>query len=386
MSPTRLQADLLVVGGGPAGAAAASEAAATGLRVVLAEASPGPRDAVCGEFLSAEALPLLRDLDILDAVREAGPAEILRARFTAPRERELRFDLPGDRSLGISRRTLDEVMRAGAAARGATLLRGAKFHAPIRDASGRVVGAVLETADGPVRVEASALIGADGRCSAVARSLGLDAVARGARRCAIRAHFEPGRGMVDLAESVEIHVFAGGYVGMQPVQDGRVNVSAVIDEKLARALGGGALSILIAAASRSPAARARLEGARPAGAPRSLFPLDRRRRAVLGDGFLLAGDAACVVPPFAGEGITSAIHSGLLAARAAGEALARGDVSATGLAGYRRARREHLVPAHRVNRWLERLVYRPAVAGAVLAALDAVPSLTRGLVRRTRLA
>jgi len=93
-----------------------------------------------------------------------------------------------------------------------------------------------------------------------------------------------------------------------------------------------------------------------------------------------------VVPPFAGEGITSAIHSGLLAARAAGEALTRGDVSAAGLAGYRRARREHLGPAHRVNRWLERLVYRPDLAGPVLAALAAVPGLTRGLVRRTRLA
>ena len=192
--------------------------------------------------------------------------------------------------------------------------------------------------------------------------------------------------MRDLRGSVEIHLFPGGYVGMQPVEGGRINVSAVIEASAARSLGGGALRLLRRAASRNQEAAARLRGSRALGPPLSLFPLECRRAAVLGDGFLLAGDAARVVPPFSGEGIVAALRSGSLAGRAAAEALDRSDPSAAALAGYRRARRSQLASPLRVIGLLERLVYRPGLAGTHLGLLGRHPGWVQALVRATRFA
>jgi flavin-dependent dehydrogenase len=367
------EVDVLVIGGGPAGAAAAADLAGRGLQVMVVEQAEGPRDRVCGEFVSPEAIPLLERLGAL-ARLGAGLPRIDRARFTAPPRGELSFPLPGA-ALGIRRRRLDEAVLDEAARRGAIVLRGARFRDAIRDRRA-VRGAVIAGPDGEVRVGSRMLLGADGRASAVARALGLDRPAPGPPRLAVKAHFHPGPGMRGIEGRVEIHVFDGGYVGMQPVDGDLVNVSAAIDARLARAIGGGALRVLLQASGRSPAAAARLRGAEPAAPPVCLFPLDRRRAAVEGPGFLLAGDAAAVVPPFAGLGITAALRSGGLAGRAAAAALA-GEP-----APYLRSRRG-LDRARRRSQLLERLVHRPALAAPLLGLLR--PQAAAALARATRI-
>ena len=384
MSGRPRNVDVLVVGGGPAGAAAAAELAARGWSVLLAEAAPGPRDRVCGEFVSGEAVSMLAQLGALRDLEQAAVPQISRARFTAPGGHELIFRLPEESPapLGIRRRRLDEALLQAAARRGVDLLRGARFRGALRDAAGAVRGGILATADGPLEVRSRLLIGADGRASAVARSLGLDLPVRAPDRCAIKVHVRPGPGMAGLERQVEIHLFAGGYVGMQPVDGGLVNVSAVLTTSLARALGGGALRILLEAAARSDAARARLEGIDPAARPLALFPLDRRRTAVQGPGFLLAGDAAAVVPPFAGDGISAALRSGILTAEAADEAWGDSPKPLCA-AAYRRGRRRALAPSRRLSRLLEKLVHRPALAGPLLEVLG--PRTARALTRATRI-
>ena len=377
MTPPR--ADILVIGGGPAGATAAMALAERGARVVLAEAAAGPRDRVCGEFLSSEAVPDLRRLGIGDEILARRPAQITAARFTAPAGQELLVNLPGP-ALGISRRLLDEALLRQAMRRGVTVLRGTRFVAPLFDRSGATRGAMLRCGRDLLHRRAGLLIGADGRASPVARSLGLDLPRRRPGRCAIKAHFLPGRGMADLHRQVEIHLFEGGYVGMQRVECGRVNVSAVIAAGLARRLGGGAMAVLLKAAGHNRVAAARLADATPAGPAVSLHPLDRRRAAVCGDGFLLAGDAARVVPPFAGEGISMAIRSGLLCADAA-----EGALSGYAPREYERSRRQALEPARRASRVLEPLLYRPGLAGPLLGLLGNAPSLAQALVRATRI-
>ncbi len=384
-----LVTDVLVVGGGPAGSAAAGELAARGHRVILVEASRGPRDRVCGEFISAEALPLLQQLGALSAAGKAAPALLERAVFTTPSGRELEVKLPDPTgaggALGLSRRALDETLLRRAELRGVQVLHGTRFVALRRDACGTAAGATLQAAEGTLMVDAGLVIGADGRSSAVARDAGLDRPARGNLHCAIKAHFDAGTGFDGLERRVEIHLFPGGYVGMQPVEDDRINVSAVIESRLARRLGGGSLAILMRAASGNPAARLRLREARLAGAPVSLYPLERRRRASLSDGLLLVGDAAQVVPPFSGDGIAAALYSGILAARTAHAALETGDVTASGLSCYRVRRRRHMASPMAVSGLLERLLYRPTLAGALLPVLQRTPAVPQFLLRSTRL-
>lgn len=379
----RRAADVLVVGGGPAGAAAAAELAVQGRRVMLAEASPGPRDRVCGEFVSAESVPLLKRMGALLAVRGALPVALRHARFTTPSGRELEIRVDG--ALGLSRRLLDEALLEAAERRGAQVLRGARFLELLRDHRGGICGARLRVAGERVPVKASLVIGADGRSSAVARDAGLDRPADGPHHCAIKAHFRHGPSFEGLEDQVEVHLFPGGYVGIQPVEGERVNVSAVVEARISRRLRGGALAILQGAVRQNPLARRRLQGARAAGAPLSLFPLERDRRAVLADGLLLAGDAARVVPPFLGDGIAAALCSGLLAAETACSALDAGDVTVAGLSAYRAGRRRHLALAGAVGLALQQAIYRPRLAEALVASLRRTPALPQFLLRSTRL-
>jgi len=378
--------DVLVVGGGPAGAAAAAALAARGRRVTVIEKDPAPRRRVCGEFVSAEALPMLAELGALQPLLTAGARPLSKAAFTAPPDRHLEFPLRSlggfGPPLGVTRERLDAAVLAAAVARGAILVRGARFLAPARDAGGALTGAVVATAGGTTVIHAALLIGADGRASAVARSLGLTLPSTRPALCALKAHVHPGVGMDDLT-GVEIHLFPGGYVGMQPVEGGLVNVSAVVEERLARAIGGGAWAILRAASQRSLLAGRRLAGATPVGEAISLFPLERLRRAVLGDRFLLVGDAAAVVPPFAGDGIAAGLRSGFLAAETADAALALGHLSAAALRPYADARRRHLDPARRFSRLLERLAYRPRWAARLLPLLRGT-GVPEALTRATR--
>ena len=98
--------DLAIVGGGPAGTAAALEARRHGMRVAIWERDRFPRDKVCGEFLSAESLPLLTE-EIPGIVPQA--STIRRSEFIAPSGQVYSFDLPNP-GRGLSRRLMDDRM------------------------------------------------------------------------------------------------------------------------------------------------------------------------------------------------------------------------------------------------------------------------------------
>src|SRR5437016_5830575 len=107
--------DLAIIGGGPAGTAAALTARRCGLRVAIWERDRFPRDKVCGEFLSWEALPLLQQ-EIPETLARA--AAIRSTEFISQGNRVYTFPLPGE-ARGLSRRLLDEALWRAAAAKGA---------------------------------------------------------------------------------------------------------------------------------------------------------------------------------------------------------------------------------------------------------------------------
>ena len=113
-------AEVLVIGGGPAGAAAAARLAAAGRAVILCERQARPRPQVCGEFISASAVEELHDLGVVPAL--LGAAEIRRARLVL-RELEADAGLPF-LAYGLSRTRLDASL-LDLAARGAPRCGGA---------------------------------------------------------------------------------------------------------------------------------------------------------------------------------------------------------------------------------------------------------------------
>ena len=149
--------DVLVVGAGPAGSAAAQWLARFGRDVVLVDQHAFPRDKVCGDGLIADALRALDRLGVKDAVlAEARRSPTLGC--IGPRGG--RIDVPGSLAV-LPRQRLDEIVCRAAVAAGARMFAPARFVAPLRE-GGRIVGAALRHADGVREVRAGWLVLATG--------------------------------------------------------------------------------------------------------------------------------------------------------------------------------------------------------------------------------
>lgn len=305
--------DLGIVGGGPAGTAAAIEARRRGLRVVLWDRDRFPRDKVCGEFLSPESVPFLKD-QIPTAMARA--AVIRRSEFISPKGRARAFWFPSP-GRGLSRHVLDEALWRAAAAAGAEVRErnGVQRLRRLEPATARSGGWEVEPESGPTSM-VRALLLACGRWWTID---GVPSPARENRNEAAgpwmgaKAHF---RGVLPR-DAVEMYYFPGGYCGLAPVEDGLYNACCLIHRSVVRSGNAKSLDDFAAwlgGVTRHPMLDARLQGATQVTPTVSTAPLrPARRRAALND-TLIAGDAAGFLDPFTGDGISMAVHSGCLAA------------------------------------------------------------------------
>ncbi len=258
-----------ILGGGPAGSAAALVLRSAGQRVVVHEKSRFPRHKVCGEFYTGEILPVLEELGVAGEFLRRGPSRLTHCELHF--ERALRrFRLP-EPAWGLSRRAFDDLMLASALASGAAL-------SPDPPAASHIVAA--------------------GRRSAAPR---------GRRVFAYKAHFSG-----PASDAVELYFFPGGYCGVNAVEDGATNVCGLAPEYVLRSVGFDPGRLLagipkLAARFRSLERRTRwfLAG-----------PLCYGPAPPLGPGALAAGDALCFVDPFTGSGLLAAVRTGSWAAEA----------------------------------------------------------------------
>ncbi|MFQ5845627.1 MAG: NAD(P)/FAD-dependent oxidoreductase, partial [Planctomycetota bacterium] len=296
--------DVVVVGGGPAGACAARAALREGVRVLLLERDALPAERICGEYLCPGAVRDLRSLGfgpVLGALRSR-PLRGMRLHSPGGREVVTRFpaESPG---LSVRRFELDPLLVEEC---GAEAWRGAKV---VHVETGPDA-AWLRLADGSC-VEAAVVIGADGRHGVVAREAGLwERVP--ARRTTLHAYYTAVAG---TSEHGEMHLPGdGSYFGLNPGPDDRVNVTFVTDlHSLGDDLRPRAPTILDGALARCATLRERFAGARLDSEVRALAPLEVRVRSVASDRVLLAGDAAGFLDPLTGEGMYGAVVSGRLA-------------------------------------------------------------------------
>jgi flavin-dependent dehydrogenase len=371
-------ADLLVVGGGPAGASLAAMAADAGARVVLLERDSFPRDKVCGEFLSAEGCQVLRELGLLEPLVASGATTMESARLTHPRGGAIDAPLPelpgaGRAALGVSRELLDTALLDHARARGVSVRERVEVTAPVLE-GGRVVAVrareVGATGSGET-IPARIVVAADGRRSFLVRAL--DPRAGDPRRTTrfswfgLKVHLAGGS---PPHGRVELHLFDGGYAGVAPIEGGRINLCLLVRVGALRACGGSPDRLLRERILENPAARRVLQGATLAGEWKSVGPLRFGvRRRVLGGAFLV-GDAAGTVDPFAGEGMANALRGAQLALPVALDAAARGGFDSRLARRYRRDWTRAFLPATRRTRGLGTLFAHPALAGLALRWLS----------------
>jgi len=373
--------DLAIIGGGPSGTAAALEARRHGLRVALWERDRFPRDKVCGEFISPEALPLLQS-EIPETA--ALGAEIRNAEFVAAHGVSRTFRLPRP-ALGLSRRRLDAALWKACEAAGIEAHEGESVRSVRRPGSGSTPSAAWEiaTAAGNIRT-AKALMVACGRWWAV------EGLPSPARRAALqvpgdwigaKAHFAglPARG------SVEMYFFPGGYCGLAPVEEGACNVCCLVHRQRIGERGAKGMDDFagwLAQVARLPALERRLSGAEQVTAVVTTAPVHLARRQAVQGGALMVGDASGFLDPFTGEGISMALHSGRLAAQAVVKSLSEGQGDERAAAIYRQNLTQAVGRSYRIASLARGLLHGPVwLQGLVTLPL---PWIGKRLVRETR--
>jgi len=312
-----LATDVLVVGAGPSGSAAAAWCARGGLDVILADAAEFPRDKACGDGLTPRAIDELHKLGLSTWLSEQQGNRGLRA---AGFSQELYLPWPGgslpDHGAAVSRMVLDAAIRDVALVAGAQALSGYRALDAQHDGR-RVTGVTFRGAEGPVTVRCDRLVVADGARSQLGRVLGRQWHRSTAYGVAIRAYVSSARSDDSwISSHLELRGLTGdllsGYGWIFPLGSGRVNIGV---GTLATARRPAELNLrdLLDQYAAGQQGAWELDG--PLEAPASaLLPMGGAVSGVSGANWMLIGDAAGCVNPLNGEGIDYGLETGHLAA------------------------------------------------------------------------
>ncbi|WP_051622408.1 NAD(P)/FAD-dependent oxidoreductase [Acidocella facilis] len=297
---------ILVVGGGPAGAACAIALAQAGRAVTLIEREPAATDKVCGEFVSAEAQAYLTRLGLPPALLGGQPITRLRLvrggrTITAP----LPFAGRGVRRRGMDETLLDVAEQSGVRVRRGQAVRRIDSGGISVEVGGEVLHpATLVLASGKHEVRGAAR------------------PARPGRLVGLKSYFSLAAGpQSELVQHVELIMFRGGYAGLQMVEDGLANLSLLVDKAVLREAGNKWPALLAGLQRTIPHLASRLDKAADrlpeplaiAGMP---FGFLHRPHAADPPDLFRLGDQAAVIQSFTGDGLAIALHSAALAAAA----------------------------------------------------------------------
>jgi flavin-dependent dehydrogenase len=308
-----LQDEVLILGGGVAGCAASIALARKGQSVTLIEREPTPRHKVCGEFLSGEALEDLHALGIDMASLGAVPLNYVRL-AAARRAAEAPLPFP---AASLTRKALDTSLIAAAISAGVRFRPGRSVQS-LNRTTGNLWQATLD--DGTTH-ETPTVFLATGKHDLRGHSRPKDPH----QWVAFKMYYRLSAAQTaDLADASELTLYAGGYGGIQPVEDGITNFCCVVQRRYFARAGLRWEGLLAKMQQDCPHLAMRLEGAEPLlEKPITIthIPYGYLRRATE-DGLYCIGDQAAVIPSYTGDGISIALHTARRAAAAylAGEA------------------------------------------------------------------
>ncbi len=324
--------DLIIVGGGPAGATMALSAKKQNLRVLLVDKAIFPRDKICGDAIPPRCHPILDEYGLTDAVSHLPHIWVTGEQIFTPTE-NMHVTFDNQPQLMCSRIHFDNVLFQAAKARVNTY--EACVVSDLLYKNGQVYGIRAQiNKSKSVEITAKVVAGADGFNSIVKRRMNLYHYQQPHWAVATRAYYS---GVSIKPDEFEIHYFDElwpGYLWIFPVEDGRVNVGVGLfpTNRTQRHIS---LRDLHQTLIHHPSlgdrfARAKMEG-------RLLgwnLPLASIHRPIHGNGFILAGDAAGLVDPLWGHGIDNAMLSGQIAGKVLAQVCRGQDFSATALQPY----------------------------------------------------
>ena len=341
-----MKCDVLIVGGGPAGLAAAIAARLKGFTVTVADSARPPIDKACGEGLLPAAPAALAQLGIRLTRDHAFPFRGIRFLDDGA---SVDASFPAGNGWGIRRTKLHQLLSDRANEIGVRLLWGAAPNC-------------LDEMRG-----AGWIIGADGQNSRVRCMYNLDAASKEARRFGFRRHYQ----VAPWTDCVEVHWASGFQIYVTPVGSNEVGVALLTRERRQRV--DQALQVF-------PQLQRRLAGAAYSSVERGAVTMSRRLRRVVCERTALIGDASGSVDAITGEGLSLAFRQAIALA----DALAARNLEAYQAEHRRLARKPMLMADFMLlldrSPWLRQrtlrvMASRPAIFGSLLALHVGTPSL-----------
>jgi menaquinone-9 beta-reductase len=370
--PPADEADVIVVGAGPAGATTAFYLAQAGLDVLLLEKSRFPREKVCGDGLTPRAVKALVGMGISVSEQDGWVRNKGLRVIGAGKRLEMPWpELSSYPGYGLvrTRHDMDEALARRAQQAGARLLEGVTVTGPVRhERTGRITGVVARPDGGDERrYAARVVVAADGNSSRLSVSMGLRKRDDRPLGVAVRTYYKSPRHNDDYLESW-LDLWDGdrllpGYGWIFGMGDGTSNIGLGLLNTSA-AFGHTDYHALLRKWLKSmPVEWGFTEENRTAPIRGAALPMGFNRTPHYHQGLLLVGDAGGMVNPFNGEGIAYAMESGEILARTITQALARSRRAETErvLAGYPQALSQEYGGYYTLGRTFVKLIGKPGL-------------------------
>jgi menaquinone-9 beta-reductase len=387
--PPADEADVIVVGAGPAGATTAFYLAQSGLDVLLLEKSRFPREKVCGDGLTPRAVKALVGMGISVGEQDGWVRNQGLRVIGAGKRLELPWpELTSYPGYGLvrTRHDMDETLARRAQKVGARLLEGVTVTGPALDErTGRITGVIARPADaeGERRYAARVVVAADGNSSRLSVAMGLRKRDDRPLGVAVRTYYQTPRHDDDYLESW-LDLWDGdrllpGYGWIFGMGDGTSNVGLGLLNTSAAFGNTDYHALLRQWLKGMPAEWGFTEENRTQPIRGAALPMGFNRTPHYFKGLLLAGDAGGMVNPFNGEGIAYAMESGEILARTITQALARARRPETErvLAGYPDALSQAYGGYYTVGRAFVKLIGQPGLMRFATRHAMSRPALMR---------
>ena len=359
--------DVLVIGAGPAGAAAGYWLASEGFDVVMVDERVFPREKTCGDGLTPRAVKQINDMGLGDQLTQFHRYDGLRA---TGHGKSLELQWPShpiypQHGYVVRRRELDTMVVRNAVAAGAKLLEGHEALAPVLE-RGFVRGATVQAKDSdtPIDIMSRYVIVADGANSRFGRALGTFRTKEWPYGTAIRSYWETPRHDEPWIESaLDVKDRQGnsmpGYGWIFPIGDGTVNIGVGLLSTF-RDFKSVNTTHLLNEFAHTVAERWEIDPDQPTDKAMSgRIPMGGSVGPKSGPTYLVIGDAAGSVNPFNGEGIDYAYETARMAAQVLTEAIRNNDPTA--LQRYQTMIDDEYGQYFKVARLFARIVGRPAI-------------------------